>query len=193
VYGSTGRPNCRFGRLNDHPGAKPAAHERNSPIPKYSSFVAPRARGYRDPIETTTRIGAKTMKMIPLYLLAIATTAAGASVAAPSVNAIELTQTPLVMRLTKDEFRIAFGVHGERCASNGCSGSIHYRVDWKPMDGVTRSETKRVSYTISPHTGRTIAVDRQYFDTAEGAHTTDVVKVSVYRITCEDGSGSSAL
>src|SRR5450631_4818271 len=98
------------------------------------------------------------MKMIPLYLLAIAITAtgAGASVAAPSEHAIELTQTPLVMRLTKDEFRIAFGVQGERCASNGCSGSIHYRVEWKPMDGVTRSETKQVSYTISPHTGRTI-------------------------------------
>lgn len=135
------------------------------------------------------------MKMIPMYLLAVAVTAAtaaGPGVAAPSEHAIELTQTPLVMRVTKDEFRIAFGVHGERCASTGCSGLIHYRVDWKPMDGVTRSETKQVSYTISPHTGRTIAVDRQYFDTAEGAHTTDVVKVSVYRITCEDGTGSSA-
>jgi hypothetical protein len=27
-------------------------------------------------------------------------------------------------------------------------------------------------------------LERQYFDTAEGAHTTDVVKVTVDRITC---------
>ena len=32
-------------------------------------------------------------------------------------------------------------------------------------------------------TSRTIAVDRQYFDTAEGQHTTDVVKVRVDAIT----------
>jgi hypothetical protein len=38
--------------------------------------------------------------------------------------------------------------------------------------------------TVSPGNGRTITVDRQFFDTAEGAHTTDAVKVSVNSITC---------
>jgi hypothetical protein len=42
---------------------------------------------------------------------------------------------------------------------------------------------------VAPRTHRTIAVDRQYFDTAEGQHTTDVVKVSVDAITCRDGAG----
>jgi hypothetical protein len=37
---------------------------------------------------------------------------------------------------------------------------------------------------VSPNASRTIAVDRQYFDTAEGQHTTDVLKVSVDAITC---------
>jgi hypothetical protein len=60
---------------------------------------------------------------------------------------------------------------------------IRYRVDWKTADGTTRSETKHVSYTVSPLAPRTIAVDRQYFDTAEGQHTTDVVKVRVDSIT----------
>jgi hypothetical protein len=68
------------------------------------------------------------------------------------------------MRLNKDEFRIAFGINGERCDANGCSGMIRYQVDWKTADGTTRSETKHVYYTVSPHATRTIAVDRQYFD-----------------------------
>lgn len=92
------------------------------------------------------------------------------------------------MRLDKDEFRIAFGIDGERCGPNGCSGMIRYRVDWKATDGTTRSETKRVSYSVSPQAHRTIAVDRQYFDTAEGQHTTDVVKVRIDAITCRDGA-----
>ena len=32
-----------------------------------------------------------------------------------------------------------------------------------------------------------MTVDRQYLDTAEGAHTTDVIKVQVDKITCLDG------
>ena len=72
-------------------------------------------------------------------------------------------------------------------APNGCSGVIRYRVDWKTADGTTRSEIKRVGYSVSPLASRTIAVDRQYFDTAEGRHTTDVVKVRVDAITCRDG------
>jgi hypothetical protein len=64
---------------------------------------------------------------------------------------------------------------------------IRYRVDWMTADGTTRSEIKRVGYSVAPLARRTIAVDRQYFDTAEGRHTTDVVKVSVDTITCRDG------
>ena len=124
--------------------------------------------------------------------LAIAATLAAlpmldANAAAVSSRAVSLTQDPVVMRLSKDEFRIAFGINGERCGANGCSGVIRYRVDWKTADGTTRSEIKRVGYSVAPLARRTIAVDRQYFDTAEGRHTTDVVKVSVDAITCRDG------
>lgn len=127
------------------------------------------------------------MKMIPLPLLALLTMSAGAGVAAPAQRSVSLTQDPLVMRLNKDEFRIAFGINGERCGKNGCSGTIHYRVDWKTADGTTHSEFKHVNYSVSPLARRTIAVDRQYFDTAEGQHRTDVVKVSIDAITCRDG------
>ena len=127
------------------------------------------------------------MKMISLSLLGLLTVTAGAVAAAPSQRSVSLTQDPLVMRLSKDEFRIAFGIDGERCGKKGCSGMIHYRVDWKTADGTTRSEIKHVNYSVSPQARRTIAVDRQYFDTAEGQHTTDIVKVSIAAITCHDG------
>ena len=103
-------------------------------------------------------------------------------------HSASLTQDPLVMRLNKDEFRIAFGVNAVGCEASGCNGVIHYRVQWKTEDGAVISELKQVSYAVLPHSGRTIAVDRQYFDTAEGAHTTEVVKVAVERITCSGGS-----
>lgn len=113
--------------------------------------------------------------------------ALGANAAAVSTRAISLTQDPVVMRLSKDEFRIAFGLNAEHCAAVGCNGVIRYRVDWKTEDGTMRSEIKRVSYTAVPSATRALTVDRQYFDTAEGAHTTDVVRVSVDMITCADG------
>jgi hypothetical protein len=125
------------------------------------------------------------LKIVSLFLLAMVTLSAGA--APPSERSVSLTQDPFVMRLNKDEFRIAFGINGERCGANGCNGTIHYRVEWKTADGTTRSEIKHVNYTVSPRAPRTIAVDRQYFDTAEGQHTTDVVKVSIDAITCRDG------
>jgi len=129
-------------------------------------------------------------------LAVVATLAAlpalGANAAAISTRAVSLTQDPVVMRLSKDEFRIAFGLNAERCASTGCNGVIRYRVDWKTEDGTTRSEIKRVSYTAVPSANRALTVDRQYFDTAEGAHTTDVVRVNVDMITCEDGVPSAA-
>lgn len=113
----------------------------------------------------------------------------GATGVAPA-RAVSLSQEPVVMRLGKDEFRIAFGINADRCASSthGCSGVIRYRVDWKTEDGTTRSELKRVSYAVVPRSSHSLTVDRQYFDTAEGAHTTDVVKVSVDLITCVDGA-----
>ncbi len=129
------------------------------------------------------------MKTITLSLVAMMTLSAGAIAAPPAERLVSLTQEPLVMRLNKDEFRIAFGINGERCGANGCSGMIRYRVDWKTADGAIRSEIKYVSYTVSPLAGRTIAVDRQYFDTAEGQHTTNVVRVSIDAITCRDGGG----
>jgi hypothetical protein len=110
--------------------------------------------------------------------------ALGGTANSPSGRSASLVQDPLVMRLSKDEFRIAFGINAQGCASNGCSGVIHYRVKWKTEDGAVMSEFRRVRYTVVPHSSRTITVDRQYFDTAEGAHTTDVVKVTVDRITC---------
>jgi hypothetical protein len=129
------------------------------------------------------------MKTISLSLLAMTALSAGAGAAPASKYRVSLTQDPLIMRLNKDEFRIAFGINGERCGANGCSGMIRYRVDWKTADGTTRSEIKNVSYIVAPRTRRTIAVDRQYFDTAEGQHTTEVLKVTVDAITCRDGAG----
>jgi len=122
----------------------------------------------------------KTTLLLVIGLVTLG--AAGISSAAR--RAVTLTQDPLVMRLSKDEFRIAFGINAERGAPNGCNGVIRYRVDWKTEDGTTRSEVKLVNYTVSPHATRAMTVDRQYFDTAEGQHTTDVLKVSVDRITC---------
>src|ERR1700723_2743108 len=126
------------------------------------------------------------MKKIPLALLAVLTMSAAAGAAPPSQRSVSLTQDPVVMRLNKDEFRIAFGINGERCGSAGCSGMIRYRVDWKTADGIAHSETKHLSYLVSPLANRTIAVDRQYFDTAEGQHTTEVVKITIEGITCRD-------
>jgi len=117
--------------------------------------------------------------------------ALGANAAAVSTRAVSLTQDPVVTRLSKDEFRIAFGLNAEHCLTAGCNGVIRYRVDWKTEDGTMRSEIKRVSYTAEPSANRALTVDRQYFDTAEGAHTTDVVRVSVDMITCVDGVESA--
>lgn len=79
-----------------------------------------------------------------------------------------------------------FGIEGKSCMHRGCSGSVHYRVDWKAPDGTARSEQREVSYTVAPDAERTIAVDRQYLDTGEGAHTVDAVKESVDSITRRD-------
>jgi hypothetical protein len=109
-----------------------------------------------------------------------------AALAAAPEGAALLTGDPVVMRLNKDEFRIVFGIEARSCVPHGCNGSVRYRIDWKATDGTTGSEQKEVDYTVSPDAARTIAVDRQYLDTAEGAHTVDVVKVSVDSITRHD-------
>jgi len=144
--------------------------------PKISATPAVATRGdprtYDDPQESARRM--------------ILGRGAGGTGAPDLKRSVSLTQDPLVMRLDKDEFRIAFGINAGRFASDGCSGVIHYRADWKTEDGTTRSETKRVNYSVLAGASRTIAVDHQYFDTAAGAHTTDVVKVSVDKITCLD-------
>ena len=124
------------------------------------------------------------MKLRSKFLMiAVTAVAAPIAFAAPPESAVLLTGDPVVMRLSKDEFRIVFGIEGRRCMPQGCNGSVRYRVAWKASDGTTRSERKEVNYTVSPDAARTIAVDRQYLDTAEGAHTVDIVKVRVDNIT----------
>lgn len=136
------------------------------------------------------------MKFLSLSLIAaspmLLSAASTAAEAASAERSVTLTQAPLVMRLNKDEFRIVFGIDGGRCGTRGCSGRIQYRVNWQTPDGTARSEVRHVNYTVLPSAGRTIAVDRQYFDTAEGQNTTDVVRVSVDAITCLDGPGARA-
>jgi hypothetical protein len=125
------------------------------------------------------------MNMLPVSALTLLGLATATASAAPPAARVSLTQSPLVMRLSKDEFRIAFGINGEKCLPAGCHGAIRYRVSWKTEDGLSHSEIKQVSYTISPNVGRAITVDRQYFDTAEGAHLTDITDVTVDAITAE--------
>jgi hypothetical protein len=134
------------------------------------------------------------MKMISTLMAAAAALAVstGATAQSSAKHTVSLVGAPLVMRLNNDEFRIAFGIDGKQCMPGGCSGLIHYRVHWKAPDGTARSEVRRVSYHVSPDSGRTIAVDRQYLDTSEGAQTTDVVGVSVERITCQAGEQTSS-
>jgi hypothetical protein len=129
-------------------------------------------------------------RMASLSFIALVTFGGGATVAPAAERPVSLTQEPLVMRLSKDEFRIAFGINAERSAPVGCNGVIRYRVEWKTEDGVKRSEVRRVDYAVAPRASRAITVDRQYFDTAEGQHTTEVVKVSVDKITCLDGGNT---
>jgi hypothetical protein len=146
--------------------------------PKKARAETQRSHAYGDPLESARRM-----------ILGV-----GASNGATSAlhRSVSLTQDPLVMRLNKDEFRIAFGVSAEQCGARGCNGVISYRVDWKTEDGTIRSERKRVSYAAPPGAARTIAVDHQYFDTAEGEHTTEILRVSVNRMSCLDTDRSQA-
>lgn len=127
------------------------------------------------------------MKMRSVCLLmAVAAGACGTAAAASPESAVLVSGGPVVMRLNKDEFRIVFGIEAKGCMPRGCNGSVRYRVNWKASDGTTRSEQREVGYSVSPGVARTIAVDRQYLDTAEGAHTVDVLNVRVDTITRRD-------
>lgn len=128
------------------------------------------------------------MKNLIHSLLALAAlgTASIAAAESPPHCAVSLIQEPLVMRLNKNEFRIAFGITGDHCAANGCRGTIRYTADWTTDDGIARSDNKRLNYHLPNGAQRTIAVDRHYFDTAEGQHRTEVVKVSVDQVSCSD-------
>jgi hypothetical protein len=103
--------------------------------------------------------------------------------AANARPAVTLTQDPLVMRMGKDEFRVAFGIKVSDSTPAGFHGRLRYRVQWKTEDGSKHWENREVGYTVAPNSARTITVDRQYFDTSEGAHATEVVQVVVTHIT----------
>ncbi len=112
--------------------------------------------------------------------------------AAGGTCSVSLTQDPLVMRLGKDEFRIAFGLDASSCRDGGCSGSIRYDTTWETEDGARMTEQKTVSFAIPEGAERSLSVDRSYFDTAEAEHTTKVVGVDVSRISC-DGAPRTGL
>jgi hypothetical protein len=119
------------------------------------------------------------MRFRSIVLMAAIAAASPLAGAAPADGEVFVAGDPLVLRLNKDEFRIVFGVEAKSGLPEGRSGSVRYRVEWKAADGAAHSEVREVSYTLLPQARRTIAVDRQYLDTAEGAHTVDVVRVSI--------------
>ena len=125
-------------------------------------------------------------KLMSLMFAMAALPAAGAH-AAPDTCSVNLTQDPLVMRVGKDEFRIAFGLDAAACKDSGCSGSISYNTTWETEDGQRSTEQKTVAFNIPDGAERSLSVDRSYFDTAEAKHTTKVVNVDVSEIRCDTG------
>jgi hypothetical protein len=121
--------------------------------------------------------------ILTVLILALA---AGNAVAAESTCAVSVSSDPLVIRMDKDEFRIAFGVTGNACEKDGCAGVIRYRAAWRTEDGAGATDSKVLSYEIPSGAKRSIAVDRHYFDTSEGRHTTDLVGVEVDEVSCVD-------
>ena len=109
---------------------------------------------------------------------------AGAAAEAPACK-VALTRDPLVMRLGKDEFRIAFGLDGASCRGTGCSGVIKYNATWEAEDGTRNTEQKSVRFEIPEDAERSLIVDRSYFDEGEGMHTVDVVSVDIAQISCD--------
>src|SRR5215831_166021 len=68
--------------------------------------------------------------------------------AAEGTCSVGLTQDPLVMRLGKDEFRIAFGLDAKSCMESGCTGTIRYNTTWETEDGTRTTEQKSVTFNI---------------------------------------------
>lgn len=134
----------------------------------------------------------KRSNNIIAFALALAALPCASAVAADDSCKVSLTQDPLVMRVGKDEFRIAFGLDGASCKDSGCSGVIKYNTTWEAEDGTRSTEQKSVSFEIPNGAQRSLSVDRSYFDNGEARHTTQVVGVSVDRISC-DGAAPKEL
>jgi hypothetical protein len=118
-------------------------------------------------------------------LLMLASPLSEAIAATPAASCtVTVTQDPVIIRMDKDEFRIAFGVSGERCQESGCAGVIRYKAAWRTENGEQSVESKLLSYDIPNGASQSIAVDRHYFDTSEGKHTTNLVQVTVDDVTC---------
>lgn len=121
---------------------------------------------------------------IPVLVALLAIGNAAAAPAAPAECSVSVSNEPVIMRVSKDEFRIVFGVSGDACQQTGCAGVIKYQASWKTEDGAENVDSKLVSYTIPSGAERSIAVDRHYFDMGEGKHTTELVRVSVDDVSC---------
>jgi hypothetical protein len=130
-------------------------------------------------------------KNLSSLLLALAVLPLCSAFAAPTTCGVSLTQDPLVMRVGKDEFRIAFGLDAASCHESGCSGSIRYDATWQTDDGLRSTERKTVAFDIPAGAERSLSVDRHYFDTAEAQHTTQIVGVAVEQISCDSSDRSS--
>jgi hypothetical protein len=122
----------------------------------------------------------KTLISLLLAVLPIASAVA----ATPAVCSVQIKEEPVVIRMDKDEFRIAFGVSGDACRDNGCSGVIRYKAAWRTDDGIGRIDDKVLNYEIPSGANQSIVVDRHYFDTSEGKHTTDLFHVTVDDVSC---------
>ena len=130
-------------------------------------------------------------KKFSTLVLALSVLPLGSAFAAPATCGVSLTQDPLVMRVGKDEFRIAFGLDAASCHESGCSGSIRYDATWQTDDGQQSTERKTVAFDIPAGAERSLSVDRHYFDTAEAQHTTQIVGVAVDQISCDSAERSS--
>lgn len=130
-------------------------------------------------------------KNLSSLLLALFVLPIGSAFAAPATCGVSLTQDPLVMRVGKDEFRIAFGLDAASCHESGCSGSIRYDATWQTDDGQQSTERKTVAFEIPAGAERSLSVDRHYFDTAEAQHTTQIVGIAVDQISCDGAERSS--
>ena len=130
-------------------------------------------------------------KKFSMLVLALSVLPFGSAFAAPATCGVSLTQDPLVMRVGKDEFRIAFGLDAASCRESGCSGSIRYDATWQTDDGELSTERKTVTFDIPAGAERSLSVDRHYFDTAEAQHTTQIVGVAVDQISCDSSERSS--